>query len=305
MIQAIKWDMTPELIDGWSTPNLYGLLFVTGLIIGYFVVKRMFKKQEISDAILDKLVFYMILATIVGARLGHVLFYGPYWDERYSDGTIAIRGYFDHPMDIIKVWEGGLASHGGVIAILISLFIFSKWVSKKPMLWILDRIAAPGAIAACCIRLGNLVNSEIVGDKTNVSWGFKFIHHDCRTSDVSLCDWALIDARHPSQLYEAIAYLLVFLILIFMYWKRNAWMRQGVMFGTFLILLFGARFLIEFTKIPQVDGRAGWTLNTGQWLSIPFVMAGIYFLWRGLKSKPVPFVPTSTQGSIEENEKTT
>jgi prolipoprotein diacylglyceryl transferase len=279
---------------------LYGLLFVTGLIIGYLVVKRMFKKQNISDAILDKLVFYMVLATIVGARLGHVFFYGPYWDEYFSDGSIAIRGYLDHPLDILKVYEGGLASHGGVLAIIISLFIFSKWVSKKPMLWILDRIAAPGAIGACFIRLGNLVNSEIVGDETTVSWGVKFIHHDCRAADVSLCDWALIPARHPSQLYEAIAYLLIFAILMFMYWKRNAWMRQGLMFGTFLILLFGARFLIEFTKIPQVDDRAEWALNTGQWLSIPFVLAGIFFLWRGLKGKAVPFEAEAVQDTKGE-----
>ena len=237
MIQSIKWDVTPELIEGWSTPNLYGLLFVTGLIIGYLVVKRMFKKQNISDAILDKLVFYMVLATIVGARLGHVFFYGPYWDEYFSDGSIAIRGYLDHPLDILKVYEGGLASHGGVLAIIISLFIFSKWVSKKPMLWILDRIAAPGAIAACFIRLGNLVNSEIVGHETNVSWGFKFLHNYCPDSS---CPWDMVPTRHPSQLYEAIAYLLIFGILMFMYWKRNAWMRQGLMFGIFLILLFGA-----------------------------------------------------------------
>ena len=295
MIQAIKWDVTPEIIDGWSTPNLYGLLFVSGLIIGYLVVKRMFKKQNISDAILDKLVFYMVLATIVGARLGHVFFYGPYWDVE-AFGQVR-RGYLDHPGDIIKVWEGGLASHGGVIAIIISLFIFSKWVSKKPMLWILDRIAAPGAIAACFIRLGNLVNSEIVGHETNVSWGFKFLHNYCPDSS---CPWDMVPTRHPSQLYEAIAYLLIFGILMFMYWKRNAWMRQGLMFGIFLILLFGARFLIEFTKIPQVPGRSDWALNTGQWLSIPFVLSGIFFLWRGLKKKPEPFVPETLQDSKEE-----
>ena len=176
----------------------------------------------------------------------------------------------------------------------------SKKVIKKPMLWILDRIAAPGAIGACFIRLGNLVNSEIVGDETKSSWGFQFIHHDCRASDVSLCDWALIPVRHPSQLYEAIAYLLIFAILMFMYWKRNAWMRQGLMFGTFLILLFGARFLIEFTKIAQVPGRSDWALNTGQWLSIPFILAGIFFLWRGIKGKAVPFEAEPVQDTKGE-----
>lgn len=287
MIQAIKWDVTPELIDGWSTPNLYGLLFVSGLIIGYFVIKRMFKKEGVSEAILDKLVLYMILATIIGARLGHVLFYGPYWDVFYSDGKIAQRGYFDHPVDIIKIWEGGLASHGGAIAILISLFIFSKLISKKPMIWILDRIAAPIAIAGCFIRLGNLINSEIVGNVTTVPWGFKFIHNDCPAQDVTMCNWENIPVRHPSQLYEALAYVFIFVILMYLYWKRNAWIRPGVLFGSFLILLFGARFIIEFTKIAQVDERADWTLNTGQLLSIPFVLAGLVILWIGLKSKPV------------------
>ena len=302
MIQSIKWDVTPELIDGWSTPNLYGLLFVTGLILGYLVVKRMFKKEGVSDAILDKLVLYMVLATIAGARLGHVFFYGPYWDGYFSDGSIAQRGYFDHPGDIIKIWEGGLASHGGVLAIIISLFIFSKWVSKKPMLWILDRIAAPGAIGAAFIRLGNLVNSEIVGHETDVAWGFKFLHNDCRAQDVTMCDWQYIPVRHPSQLYEAIAYVIIFAILMFLYWKRSAWKRPGVMFGTFLILLFGARFFVEFTKIAQVDERAEWALNTGQLLSIPFVLAGIFFVWRGLKLKPVEPTPVLTTDEPSKNE---
>lgn len=303
MIQAIKWDVTPELIEGWSTPNLYGLLFVTGLIVGYFVVRRMFRKEGIADEILDKLVLYMVLATIIGARLGHVLFYGPYWDEKIGD-IVVREGYFSHPAEIVKIWEGGLASHGGVMAILISLFIFSKWVSKKPMLWILDRITAPGAIAACFIRLGNLVNSEIVGNETSVSWGFKFIHNpsDCYAPTVAECNWADIPARHPSQLYESIAYLFIFLILLYMFWNRKAWRRPGLMFGTFLILLFGARFFVEFTKIPQVMQRQDWTLNTGQWLSIPFVLAGIIILVRALRKPPMELETPKTEPIIEDSD---
>jgi len=300
VIQAIKWDVTPELIDGWSTPNLYGLLFVTGLIIGYFVVKRMFKKEGISEAILDKLVLYMVLATILGARLGHVLFYGPYWDVINSDGSIMIRGYFDHPGDIIKIWEGGLASHGGALAILISLFIFSKLVAKKPMMWILDRIVAPIAIAGCFIRLGNLVNSEIVGDFTKMPWGFKFIHHDCNPL-YQVCEWEKITPRHPSQLYESLVYVSIFAILMYMYWKRNAWKRQGVMFGTFLILLFGGRFFVEFTKIPQVEERAEWMFNTGQLLSIPFVLAGVVILWFALKKEPVELVIPESESDKDKS----
>jgi prolipoprotein diacylglyceryl transferase len=276
VIQAIQWDVTPQLIDGWDTPNLYGLLFVTGLILGYFVVRRMFRKEGVPDEKLDSLVLYVILATIVGARLGHVIFYGPYWGA---------DGYFSHPYNIIKIWEGGLASHGGAFAILFALWIFSKRISKKPYLWILDRIAAPVAIAGMFIRLGNLVNSEIVGKVTDVPWGFKFIYHSGSIPpEIFQITWEDVMVRHPSQLYESIAYFLIFITLMILYWKRQAWKREGVVFGWFLILVFGARFLLEFTKEPQVTERGEWLLNTGQLLSIPFVLVGGYLLWRAKKN---------------------
>ncbi|MFN5440227.1 MAG: prolipoprotein diacylglyceryl transferase, partial [Flavobacteriia bacterium] len=142
MIQSIHWAVDSQLIDGWRTPNLYGLLFVSGIIMGYFVIRKMFKAEQVEDKILDTLVTYMVLATIIGARLGHVLFYGPYWDK-IANGQIVERGYFSHPSDIVKIWEGGLASHGAAVAILIALFIFTKKVSKRSYIWILDRIAAP------------------------------------------------------------------------------------------------------------------------------------------------------------------
>lgn len=174
MIAAINWNVSSTLIEGYKTPNLYGLLFVTGLILGFFVIKRMFVKEGISEKILDKLVFYMVFATIVGARLGHVFFYGPYWDVIGEDGVVYERGYLSHPEDIVKVWEGGLASHGAAVVILIVLYYFSKKVIHKPYLWMLDRIAAPIAIAGTFIRLGNLVNHEMVGDPTNLPWAFQF-----------------------------------------------------------------------------------------------------------------------------------
>lgn len=262
MLNYITWDVDPEIIDGWKTPNLYGLLFVTGLIIGYFVIKRVYKKEEIRDEHLDKLVLYMIIATIVGARLGHVLFYGPYFGP---------DGYFSNPLSILKVWEGGLASHGGAIAILIALYYYSKKIVHKPMLWILDRIAAPIAIAGTFIRLGNLVNSEIVGNPTDVPWAFIFVNFEDNLP------------RHPAQLYEALAYLLIFGVLMYLYWKRHSWKKPGMLFGIFLILLFGARFLIEFVKIGQAERDAFLPVNTGQILSIPFVLLGAYILFRALK----------------------
>jgi prolipoprotein diacylglyceryl transferase len=284
MVTAINWDVDSQLIDGYNTPNLYGLLFVTGLIIGYFVVRKMFRKDGISDEMLDKLVLFMVVATIVGARLGHVFFYGPYWDEVSADGVVLERGYFSHPGDILKVWEGGLASHGAAIVILISLYIYSRRVIHKPYLWMLDRISAPIAIGGTFIRLGNLVNHEMVGDVTTVPWGFRFMHHDCIPPFE--CSWNAIPVRHPAQLYEAICYFAAFLILMFLYWKKDLWKRPGVVFGSFLILIWGARFMVEFVKLGQTARDEYLFLNTGQLLSIPLIIAGIILLYRGLK-KPM------------------
>jgi phosphatidylglycerol:prolipoprotein diacylglycerol transferase len=284
MVAAINWDVDSQLIDGYNTPNLYGLLFVTGLIIGYFVVRKMFRKDGISDEMLDKLVLFMVVATIVGARLGHVFFYGPYWDEVSADGVVLERGYFSHPGDILKVWEGGLASHGAAIVILISLYIYSRRVIQKPYLWMLDRISAPIAIGGTFIRLGNLVNHEMVGDVTTIPWGFRFMHHDCIPPFE--CSWNAIPIRHPAQLYEAICYFAAFLILMFLYWKKDLWKRPGVVFGSFLILIWGARFMVEFVKLGQTARDEYLFLNTGQLLSIPLVIAGVILLYRGLK-KPI------------------
>lgn len=283
MIGAINWDVSSELIDGYKTPNLYGLLFVTGLILGYFVVKRMFKKEGIEEQSLDKLVLYMVLGTIIGARLGHVFFYGPYWDVIDADGVVLERGYLSHPEDIIKIWEGGLASHGAAVMILIMLFIYSKKVIKKPYLWILDRISAPTAIGGAFIRLGNLVNHEMVGDETTVPWGFRFLHHDCPYPYE--CSWSAIPVRHPAQLYEAICYFIAFGILMFLYWKRDLWKKPGVVFGFFLIFIFGSRIFVEFVKLGQTARDEYLFLNTGQLLSIPLVLAGIYLIWKGLIKK--------------------
>ncbi len=285
MVAAINWDVDSQLIDGYNTPNLYGLLFVTGLIIGYFVVRKMFRKDGISDEMLDKLVLFMVVATIVGARLGHVFFYGPYWDEVSADGVVLERGYFSHPGDMLKVWEGGLASHGAAIVILISLYIYSRRVIHKPYLWMLDRISAPIAIGGTFIRLGNLVNHEMVGDETTMPWGFRFLHHDCMPPFE--CSWNAIPIRHPAQLYEAICYFIAFLILMFLYWKKDLWKRPGVVFGSFLILIWGARFMVEFVKLGQTARDEQLFLNTGQILSIPLVIAGVILLYRGLKKPTV------------------
>lgn len=269
---AIIWDVSPEIVDGWRTPNYYGLLFVTGLILGYFVMRRMYRKANMSDELLDKLVLYVIIATIVGARLGHVIFYGPHWGP---------DGYFSHPLDIFKVWEGGLASHGGVIALLIAVYIYSKRVIKKPVVWLLDRMVAPSAIAAAFIRFGNLMNSEIVGDPTNVPWAFEFVNY---VNDMGYTDPT---PRHPAQLYEALCYLFIFGLLMFLFWKKQVWRKPGRLFGIFLVLLFSARFFVEFVKVGQSAYDEGLSINTGQWLSVPFVLAGFYFIYRSYKNPAV------------------
>ncbi|MBC9813270.1 prolipoprotein diacylglyceryl transferase [Crocinitomicaceae bacterium CZZ-1] len=264
---AIRWDVTPEIIDGWNTPNYYGLLFVTGLILGYYTIRKMFRKEGIPDEKLDRLVLYVVIATIVGARLGHVFFYD--WSS-----------YKQNPIDILKVWEGGLASHGGAIALVIALILYNQRVLKKPYIWIFDRIAAPIAIAGTFIRLGNLMNSEIVGSPTDLPWAFEFVHYINETTkqyDPT--------PRHPAQLYEAIMYLIIFGILMYMFWKKSAWKQPGLIFGTFLILLFGGRFLVEFVKMGQTAYDETLTINTGQWLSVPFVLAGIGILIWSYKNK--------------------
>ncbi len=267
MIGAIDWNVTSQLIDGWATPNKYGLLFVSGLIIGFLVMKRMFKRESIPEDQLDKLLIYVVFATIIGARLGHVFFYD--WPS-----------YREHPIDIFKVWEGGLASHGAAIAIILALFIYSKKVSKKPIMWILDRVVIPVAIAACFIRLGNLVNHEIIGKPSDLPWAFIFnnagMEYEINGQQVP---------RHPAQLYESIYYLFTFILLMYMYWKTNSRLKQGVIFGTFMIVLWFGRFMIEFVKEGQTERDHFGALNTGQLLSIPLILVGVYFLITGLKRK--------------------
>lgn len=271
MLLGIDFTMTSQLIEGRSTPNLYGLLFVTGMIIGYYVIRKMFRSEGVDEKQLDTLIMYIVPATIIGARLGHVFFY----DWSY---------YKNHLADIPKVWEGGLASHGAAIMILIALYIFSKRVAKQPMLWILDRIVAPIAIAGCFIRLGNLVNQEIVGIPTTLPWGFRF-------SELAFQQEYLVDGknvfRHPTQIYEASMYLLTFFILLRMYWKTRAKETPGKLFGAFMILVWSARFLIEFVKEGQSEFDEHAFLNTGQLLSIPFILIGVYLIVKANKQQAI------------------
>lgn len=265
LLNYISWNPDPEIFSlGPLTVRYYGLFFAMAFLSGYYIIERMFKREDIPEKWLDKLFLYVVIATVVGARLGHVFFYG--WDY-----------YSQNPGEILAIWHGGLASHGGAIGILVAIYYYSRKVSKKPMLWILDRLVVPVALAAVFIRLGNLMNSEIVGRVTDVPWAFWFQRVDPEA----------VTLRHPTQIYEALAYLGTFVYLMFLYWKTNARLRQGLLFGVFLIGIFASRFVIEFVKADQEAFEAGMVMNMGQILSIPFVVAGLYYVNRAIKRGPI------------------
>ena len=234
------------------------MLFASGFLIGYYIGERMFRSENVNQKWIDSLFFYIIIGTIVGARLGHVFFYG--WEF-----------YSQNPEEIIKIWHGGLASHGGAIGIILALLIYSLVVTKRNVLWTIDRIAVPTALVGAFIRIGNLMNSEIYGIQTDLPWGFIFE----RNGEVV--------PKHPTQIYEALAYLVAFGILMYLYWRTRAKYKQGLLTGLFFILIFVPRFLIEFIKEDQEAFEAGMTLNMGQWLSVPFILLGIFLIYRALK----------------------
>ena len=259
LLNFIHWNANPEIFSlGPIHVRWYGLLFAGGFLLCYYIGEWMLKSENVPQKWIDSVFFYIIIATILGARLGHVFFYG--WDY-----------YSQNPGEILAVWHGGLSSHGGTLGILVALFIYSKVVSKRSMLWIIDRIIVPTALVACFIRLGNLMNSEIYGVETSLPWGFIF-----ERNGETL-------AKHPTQLYEAFSYLITFVILMFLYLKTRAKNKEGLIMGIFFILVFGSRFFIEFIKEDQEAFESGMFLNMGQWLSIPFVLGGIFLVIRALK----------------------
>ena len=264
----INWDVSPEIFNlGGISVRYYGLLFALAFIFGYRVEEKMFKSEGIPMPWLDKLWIYVAIATIIGARMGHCIFY----DWAY---------YSQHPLEMVLpvrfapefkfTGYQGLASHGAAIGIIIGLWYYSKKISKKPILWILDRVVIPVALAAFFIRTGNLMNSEIVGLPTDLPWGFRFVNSGLDHPEIP---------RHPAQLYEALFYLFSFFVLMHLYWKTNVKKRMGFLFGSFLILIFSARFIIEFVKEVQEPWEADMILNMGQLLSIPFILTGLFMLW--------------------------
>ena len=251
----IHWNANPELLNlGWLSIRWYGLLFASGFFCGFLFMRYVYTREKKPIAHLDTLLFYMMVSAIVGARLGHCFFYEPEY-------------YLANPFEILKVWQGGLASHGGAIGILIGLWLYSRKRPDQPYLWLLDRIAIPTALAGSFIRLGNLFNSEILGKPSEQSWAFVFERYD-------------MIPRHPVQLYESIAYLTTFVILYSLYRRIGESAPRGFYLGLFLVLVFSARFVLEYFKIRQAAYGEALPFSVGQLLSIPAVVAGLILLFR-------------------------
>lgn len=259
ILAYIDWGISPEIFRiGSLAPRWYGLLFALGFVVGYFIMQRIFKIEGKTQKALDALSITMIISTIVGARLGHCLFYEP-------------EIYLSDPIKILFIWQGGLASHGAAIGIIFGLWLYVKRQQDITLMWILDRIVIVVALAGCFIRLGNFFNSEILGIEATVPWAVIF----SRIDDVP---------RHPVQIYEALSYLAIFFVLNSLYNKYKSITPKGLLFGLFLILIFGARFTLEYFKTAQASFEADDSLKMGQLLSIPFILLGIYFIIRSKKN---------------------
>ncbi len=268
ILNYITWDVSPEIISiGPLHLRWYGLLFAAGFLFGLFIVRKMMLNDKAPEEWVDKCFIYMVVGAVLGARLGHVFFYD--WDY-----------YSQHLGEIPKIWRGGLASHGGPIGIILALMIYSRLVTKRSVLWILDKVVVPTALAGAFIRTGNLMNSEIVGKTAELPWAMQFV----RAYPPELAQ----DPRHPVQVYEAICYLIIFVILYRVYWKTEARTKPGLIFGLFLALLFTARFFMEYFKSSQggFETALGNALSTGQWLSIPFVLVGLFYIFRPVERRP-------------------
>lgn len=249
------WGPSPILLSlGPLQLRWYGLLFASGFVVGFYIMQKMYRLEGKDPENVDTLLTYMVAGTLLGARLGHCLFYEPDY-------------YLSHPIEILKFWRGGLASHGAAIGIFSALYIYSKRHKDEPYLWLMSRMGVVVAGAGFFIRLGNFFNSEIVGVPSFFSWAIVFTRIDQIP-------------RHPTQLYESISYLLIFAFLCRLYFKSKGLISPEKLLGWFFVLVFGVRFLLEFTKEYQAAFAVGLPLRMGQLLSIPLVLAGLYFLFK-------------------------
>jgi phosphatidylglycerol---prolipoprotein diacylglyceryl transferase len=259
ILASFDWSVAPEIFSiGPVTIRWYGLLWALSFMVGYFIMSKIFKAEGRTEKDLDALTVYMVIGTVLGARFGHCLFYHPEY-------------YLANPMKILAIWEGGLASHGAAIGILLTLWFYYRNRDNMNYLWVLDKVVIVVALAAFFIRVANFFNSEIIGIPADVPWA------------VVLTNLSGIDGelpRHPAQLYEAFTYLGIFFLLITMYIKKKTELKEGLLSGLFMVLIFSARFFIEFYKENQTILEEGAALNTGQELSIPIVIIGLLLIFR-------------------------
>ena len=295
---AIVWNPSEGIDLGFFMIRYYSLMFVIAFGLGWYIMKHIFVREGETIEKLDSLFIWMVLATLAGARLGHVLFYD--W-EYFRNNLLEIFLPVRFEPSFHFTGFTGLASHGAAIGIILAMYFYSKNILQKPQLWILDRIVVPVASGAIFVRLGNFFNSEIIGETTSSSFGIKFIRdyfsprdavNATQIADPSEAYKAIatdpkfttlleqVPAKHPTQLYEAFCYIFVFAILFFLYWKTEARKKSGYLFGLFLVLLFSVRIVVESVKESQggFESALG-LLSTGQWLSIPFILIGFYFVF--------------------------
>lgn len=253
----IEWNVSPEIFTiGPFALRWYSLMFILAFLLGYQITRKIMLLEKKPESYTDQLFIYVFVGTILGARLGHCLFYDPLY-------------YLSNPLEVFMVWKGGLASHGAAIGILTVLYLFARKKKDITFLWTVDRVVIVVALSGFFIRMGNLFNSEIVGKPTDVPWAFIFLRYTGETTHVP---------RHPTQLYEAIAYLLIFFLLYQIYRRKQAKTESGLLFGLFLVSVFGFRFFVEFFKEVQESWEASLPLDMGQILSIPFVLIGLYLI---------------------------
>lgn len=260
----IHWAFDPILFSaGPLTIRWYGLLFVGAFLIGQWMLGRIFAAEGVPRENAERLMIHALLGAVVGARLVHCLFYEPDY-------------YLSHPLAILRIWEGGLASHGGALGMLLALWFAARTAQPRlPFLWLIDRVSMPAALGAVFVRVANFLNSEIVGIPTSGRWGVVFESIDALP-------------RHPAQLYEAIAYALIFAVLLAIYRRSGKRTPEGLLFGVLMALVFSARILVEFFKTTQAAYEAGQLFTVGQYLSLPFVMLGVVMMVRAIRRSPGP-----------------
>lgn len=289
---SVVWNIDPVAFSiGPLSVRWYGILWAIGIYLCYLIQVKLYRHEGYPDEWTDSLFMYIVIGTIIGARLGHCLFYE--WHEASRLGlqpihflgmTFTYRNpYIEHPLELFKIWQGGLASHGGAIGIITASWLLGRKRFQRSLVWVLDRLVVGVAVTAFFIRLGNLMNSEIYGGPTSLPWGFVFV----RDGQTVPC--------HPTQIYEMLYCVVAFIACWLIYWKAEGWKREGLLIGVFLEIVFFTRFCLEFIKFNQEAFEANFLLNMGQILSIPFILWGAYLIYtsltRPIKEYPMPKLP--------------